>query len=51
MNNIPYTEQMLKNKDIMRRDLFIETVKNPNYCCHYTGILGFVVTALINIQK
>ena len=38
MANILYTEEMLTNKDVMRRFLFIETVKNPKYCCHYTGM-------------
>ena len=38
MANIFYTAEMLTNKDVMRRFLFIETVKNPKYCCHYTGM-------------
>lgn len=38
MVNIPYTEQMLNSRDVMRRFLFIETAKNPKYCCHYTGM-------------
>ena len=54
MISIPYTEQMLTNKDVMRRSLFIEIVKNPQYCSPYTGmplcfysICHFVYTKII----
>lgn len=43
MVNIPYTEQMLTDKDVMRRCLFIETVKSSQYCCHYTGMFSHFV--------
>jgi hypothetical protein len=34
---------MLTNKDVMRRSLFIETVKDENNCPHYTGMQSIAI--------
>ena len=34
----PYTDMSLKNKNNMRRALFVEVIMDPKKTCHYTGI-------------